>query len=125
MVGRTNDLQIQSIQSEVLTPLQKSRLGERKPEISFEKVLQEEELTFSLHAQKRIQERSLSVDQEVLESLEESVRTLEKKGARNSLVVVGGTAFLVNVPHRVVVTCFDKEMGKGNVFTNIDSAIIL
>lgn len=125
MMEHPSDLRLQGIQSEVLTPLRKSKVGERKSEISFEKVLQEEELTFSLHAQRRIQERSLSVDQEVLESLEESVRTLEKKGAHNSLVVVGGTAFLINVPHRVVVTCFDKEMGKGNVFTNIDSAIIL
>lgn len=125
MVEHPSNLRFQGIQSEVLTPLQKSKVGKKKPEISFEKVLQEEELTFSLHAQRRIQERSLSVNQGVVESLEEGIRALEKKGAHNSLVVIGGTAFLVNVPHRVVVTCFDKEMGKGNVFTNIDSAIIL
>lgn len=103
------------------TPLQgKGRVAQS----DFENILREEELTFSLHAQKRIRERALALDERTMESLQEGVKVLESKGARSSLVVVGSTAFVVNVPHRVVVTCFDREGNKGNVFTNIDSAII-
>ena len=49
---------------------------------------------------------------------------MREKGGRNSLVLVGEVAFVVNVPERVVVTCMDSNSRKDNIFTNIDSAII-
>ncbi|MGC8779150.1 MAG: TIGR02530 family flagellar biosynthesis protein [Candidatus Caldatribacteriaceae bacterium] len=125
MVESIGDFRSPEITSENRTPLRKSTLRGKVEESAFEKVLQEEELQFSLHAQKRIRERALALDEETVASLQESVKVLESRGARNSLVVVGNTAFVVNVPHRVVVTCFDRAAGKENVFTNIDSAIIL
>jgi flagellar operon protein len=46
------------------------------------------------------------------------------KGARESLVLLDQTAFVVSVPNRTVITVVDKENLKQNVFTNIDSAVI-
>jgi len=125
VVERIGDFRSPGIENANLTPLRKGTVRGRVEEGAFEKALQEEELRFSLHAQKRIQERALVLDEATVGSLQESVKVLESKGARNSLVVVGNTAFVVNVPNRVVVTCFDRATGKENVFTNIDSAIII
>ncbi|HOQ50977.1 TIGR02530 family flagellar biosynthesis protein [Candidatus Sordicultor fermentans] len=90
----------------------------------FERILQEEELSFSLHAQRRIKERDIPLSPDTVERLQEAVQKVREKGGRNSLVLVGEVAFVVNVPERVVVTCMDSNSRKDNIFTNIDSAII-
>jgi flagellar operon protein len=46
------------------------------------------------------------------------------KGARDSLVLVDQTAFVVSVPNRTVITAVDREHMREQVFTNIDSAVI-
>jgi len=46
------------------------------------------------------------------------------KGSRDSLVLVDGTAFVVSVSNRTVITAVGSEQMKDNVFTNIDSAVI-
>ncbi|MBC7218499.1 MAG: hypothetical protein H5U36_10315 [Candidatus Caldatribacterium sp.] len=95
-------------------------LGQRSTS-SFERVL-DEELTFSIHAKRRLSERSITLSQEVKEKLEEGLRTLEAKGGRTSLIVVDGVAFVVNVPERTVITCVENE---NRVFTHIDSVLFL
>ncbi len=95
-----------------------------KTAANFEKVLQEEELSFSLHAQKRIKEREIPLSPDTVERLQEAVQRVREKGGRNSLVLVGEVAFVVNVPERMVVTCIDANSRKDNIFTNIDSAVI-
>jgi flagellar operon protein len=49
----------------------------------------------------------------------------EAKGARESLMVMGDTAFIVNIPNRTVITAVNSGQLKDNVFTNIDSAVIV
>ena len=47
------------------------------------------------------------------------------KGARSSLVLMDKAALVVSVPNRTVITAVDKAALKENIFTNIDSAMIL
>ena len=47
------------------------------------------------------------------------------KGARESLVLMDQAALVVSVPNRTVITAVDKNALKENIFTNIDSAMIL
>lgn len=94
---------------------------QRKSAPSFEAFLKEE-LTFSLHARRRLEERAISLSEAMREKLEEGLRTLEAKGGKTSLIVVDGVAFVVNVPERTVITCVDNE---NRVFTHIDSALFL
>ena len=49
----------------------------------------------------------------------------ERKGSRESLLLMDRTAYVVNVPSRTVVTAVDSEAMKEKTFTNIDSAIFL
>jgi flagellar operon protein len=81
-------------------------------------------LKFSAHALQRIERRGIAVDQPTLDRLEGGVQRAAAKGARDSLVLVDDTAFVVSVPNRTVITAVDREHMREQVFTNIDSAVI-
>jgi flagellar operon protein len=81
-------------------------------------------LQFSRHALARIERRGIALDPSTLGRLSEGVGKAASKGSRDSLVLVDGTAFVVSVSNRTVVTAVGAEHMKDNVFTNIDSAVI-
>jgi flagellar operon protein len=81
-------------------------------------------LRFSRHALARVQRRAIEVDPQTIKRLAEGVGRAASKGARDSLVLVDGTAFVVSVANNTVVTAVDSEHMKDSVFTNIDSAVI-
>ena len=47
------------------------------------------------------------------------------KGAKDSLFLMDKTALVVSVANRTVITAVAKDALKENIFTNIDSAMIL
>lgn len=81
-------------------------------------------LRFSGHALQRLEKRGIAVDGHVVGRLAEGVDRAAAKGARDSLVLVDETAFVVSVRNRTVVTAVDREHMREHVFTNIDSAVI-
>lgn len=82
-------------------------------------------LKFSKHAELRLQSRQIALSSEDMQRLTQAVEKAAQKGARDSLIVMNRTAFVVNVPNRTVITAVDGESMKENVFTNIDSAVIV
>jgi flagellar operon protein len=92
---------------------------------SFDQVLGSAELQFSKHAERRLQTRQIDLQDADRAKLNEAVHSLERKGAKDSLVLMGELAFVVNVPSKTVVTALSKEQMKEQVFTNIDSTIIV
>jgi flagellar operon protein len=82
------------------------------------------ELQFSKHALARVQRRGIELDSATLGRLSQGVQRAASKGSRDSLVLVDGTAFVVSVNNRTVITAVGSEHMKDNVFTNIDSAVI-
>jgi flagellar operon protein len=85
---------------------------------------QSQQLQFSKHALARVQRRGIELDQSTLGRLSQGVDQAASKGSRDSLVLVDGTAFVVSVSNRTVITAVASEHMKDNVFTNIDSAVI-
>ena len=57
-----------------------------------------------------------------LAKLGRAVQLAEAKGAKESLVVSGPLSYVVHVPSKTVVTAL---YGEQQVFTNIDSAVVL
>lgn len=95
-------------------------------DVSFEKELDlATGVQFSKHAEKRLLSRNLELNQVDRAKLQDAVSSLEKKGAKDSLVLMGELAFIVNVPSKTVVTALSKEQMKEQVFTNIDSTILV
>ena len=80
---------------------------------------------FSNHAIDRIQSRSIQFKNEDLIRLNEAVDKAAQKGSREALILMGDNAFVVSVKNKMVITAMDKAMMKENVFTNIDSTVVL
>jgi flagellar operon protein len=79
---------------------------------------------FSGHAAQRIERRGIDVGPQTLMRLQEGVARAAGKGARESVVLVDGTAFVVSVRNKTVITAVDPAHMRDHVFTNIDSAVI-
>ncbi|MGI5978960.1 MAG: TIGR02530 family flagellar biosynthesis protein [Oscillospiraceae bacterium] len=83
------------------------------------------EVNFSKHAVKRAMEHNIELSDENISRLNEGVRIAEEKNLEEPLILVGSTAFLVNIPNNTVITAVDSGNMKGNVFTNIDGTVII
>jgi flagellar operon protein len=79
---------------------------------------------FSNHALQRLQRRSINVEPGTLQRLDDAVGKAAGKGARDAVVFVDGTAFVVSVRNKTVITAVDRDHMRDHVFTNIDSAVI-
>jgi flagellar operon protein len=86
---------------------------------------EQQKVRFSNHAIKRLQERSLILSQDLLERLNSGVQQLDEKGARNSLVLIDQTAYVVSVKNKTVVTAVNQSEEGKNIFTNIDGVAIV
>jgi len=82
------------------------------------------QVQFSGHALQRVRRRGIELGQGTLERLQRGVDRAAGKGARESVVFVDSTAFVVSVRNRTVITAVDRDHMKDHVFTNIDSAVI-
>ena len=93
---------------------------------SFADVLhgQTQGVAFSRHALQRLERRGIEVGEPTLARLGDGVDRAAGKGSRASVVFVDGTAFVVSVPNRTVITAVDSAHMREQVFTNIDSAVI-
>jgi flagellar operon protein len=81
-------------------------------------------VSFSQHALQRVQRRGIDVSPQTLPRLLGGVGRAAATGARDSVVFVNGTAFVVSVTNRTVITAVDQAHMRDFVFTNIDSAVI-
>lgn len=80
---------------------------------------------FSGHAMERLQKRNIVLTPEKIQKLNNAVAKAEAKGSRESLVLMDNLALIVSIKNHMVITAIDGENIKENVFTNIDSAIIV
>lgn len=97
--------------------------------VTFEKVLEgklpDQPVRLSQHATERLRSRGISLSEEDMKQLRGAVDSVAQKGGKESLVLLGDAALVVSVKNRTVVTAMDRQALSGNVFTNIDSAVIL
>ncbi|HBF36642.1 MAG TPA: flagellar protein [Firmicutes bacterium] len=97
---------------------------------SFDQLFQQQleqqtNVKFSAHALKRLESRQISLDNEDMALLKDAVNKVEAKGAKESLILMDQLALVVSVKNRTVITAVDSNNLKENVFTNIDSAVIV
>ena len=91
-----------------------------------EKLNEKHGVEFSKHALQRLEERSIDLSEnETLERLNKGVELAAGKGSSETLVLVGRNAFVVSVKNNKVITTLSDNELNGNVFTNIDSTVIV
>ncbi|MBS1717938.1 MAG: hypothetical protein JSS72_09440 [Armatimonadetes bacterium] len=122
MANRIDNAKVaELIQSQIAPPVAPTTTG-RPGE--FNAILQDR-LKLSGHAQTRLQSRNIELSKDEWDRVVGGVDKAAAKGAKESLVMLDQVALVVSVKNRTVITAVDKENLKDNVFTNIDSAVIV
>lgn len=82
-------------------------------------------LKFSAHAFQRLKDRKINLDPATMAKLNDAVDKAEAKGVQDTLVLTKDAALIVSVKNRTVITAVDRNSMAGNVFTNIDGAVVI
>lgn len=123
MIGKIN-------QYEDIRQLKLRSAGETESGNRFRSVLQDrlgdaEKLQFSKHAVERVNQRGIQMSDTFLNDLQSAVEKARGKGAKDVVIISNRGAFIVNVPNNTVVTTMSDSEMKENIFTNIDSAVLI
>jgi flagellar operon protein len=107
---------------------QKPRGANKKGNQDFQRILNESlqkdtGLKISGHAKERMEERNITLSPKDLGKLETAMDSLEKKGAKESLMIYKDYAFIASVRNRTIITSMDQS--EADVITNIDSAMMI
>ena len=119
-MGQAANLYFQNVKPEKTTE-------PNKEVVSFQDVLNakvEQEVKFSMHANQRLENRNIELSEDQLERLNQGVGQARTKQIQESLVMMDNLAFIVNVKNNTVVTAMEQGES-GQVFTNIDGAVIV
>lgn len=97
---------------------------------SFDAVFRDElskqsEVKFSKHAMERLQTRNINLTPEDMNKIGDAVNKAAAKGVKETLIIMGDSAFIANVKSKTIITAATGENLKENVFTNIDGAVII
>lgn len=79
-----------------------------------------ESLKISNHAQKRLEQQGLKLNDVDMHHLKQAVKTLEEKGSRQSLILYDDLALIASIKNRTVITALKSD--EMNEVTDIDSA---
>lgn len=73
----------------------------------------------------RLKERKIELSSSDIENLNNAVRKIRNKGGKEALIFYNDVAFITSIRNNTIITAVDKDNLKENVFTNIDSAMII
>ena len=79
--------------------------------------------TLSKHAAERLREINFSEND--MKNIEKGFKLAEDKGAKNSVMVYKDVALIASIENKTIITAVDKARAESNVFTNVDSVVIL
>lgn len=129
-----SSISIEQIANQYLGKSKNLPTNDQNKNVSFDDILKQKqqvginkttELKFSKHASARLVERNINLTNEQFERLENGTKKAEEKGINESLMIMDDLTFIVNIKSNTVVTAMDQESNNGNVFTNIDGAVIV
>ena len=83
------------------------------------------QIAFSKHALRRIEQRGLRLDAARMQRLEAAVSRAQEKGSRDTVILIDELALVVSVRNHTVITAIDGDSGKEQIFTNIDSVVLV
>ncbi len=97
---------------------------------SFSRLLRQEAekgegVHFSKHAAQRVEQRGIQVTETLLDSINQAVDKAREKGAKDVVIISSQAAFIVNVANNTVITSMSGAEMRDNIFTNIDSAVLV
>lgn len=85
----------------------------------------EAEIKFSNHSVERMRARGIHFTPQEMTAIRQAVAEAQQKGAKETLILNDKSAMIVSVKNNTVVTVMDKGALKNNLFTNIDSTVLI
>lgn len=124
-----NELRLRQLQTEPFQ-IAKKQTTANQPKSSFEQLLQDklqenQSLQFSKHSKERIAQRGIEVTEDLLERMNEAASSAKQKGAKDVVMIDQQAVFIVSIPNNTVITAMNGNEMKQNIFTKIDSAVLL
>ncbi|GAB4411410.1 MAG: TIGR02530 family flagellar biosynthesis protein [Bacteriovoracaceae bacterium] len=119
-LGNTNPNEFQDLLKEKIYEEKAAPLSEFQSQH-----LSQDNISLSAHAAKRLKERNIEIDSAEFFKLKGAIEKLKTKGGQDSLVITPKAAYIIDVSKNTIVTAVDKESMNENVFTKIDSTMIL
>ena len=132
-VNQNQFLSIEQLKDQYLNQAKKPETAHVQDGLTFQEILEgktagsagrtaEGTLRFSKHAMNRLAERNIRLTDDQLDRLNEGAMKADRKGIKDSLIMVDELAFIVNVSSNTVITAMDDS--SDSIFTNIDGAVI-
>jgi flagellar operon protein len=95
---------------------------------SFQKVLEnvknkDDGFTVSKHAALRMKE--INFTQDDMKQIEKGFDIAKDKNSKNAVMLYKDVALIASIENKTIITAVEKDRAKENVFTNIDSVVIL
>ena len=110
------------------TKLNKSSINKTDKTNSFKDILnnaanKNENFTISKHAASRLNEINFSDDD--MKAVKKGFEIAKEKNSKNAVMIYKDTALIASIENRTIITAVNKDRAKDNIFTNIDSVVIL
>ena len=111
-----------AIKTQIKVPVDTSKTN------SFQDVLnsvvnKKESFTISKHAALRLNE--INFTEEDMKAVEKGFEIAKEKNSKNAVMIYKDTALIASIENKTIITAVNKERAKDNIFTNIDSVVIL
>lgn len=121
------DYRIQQVPAQVMIP--KKVMSEKLPVKGerFDQVLKQKQnqLTLSKHAEERLLERHIKIDESKWQQIADHVEKARTKGITDSLVLTNEAALVVSAKNHTVITAMAREDATDRIFTNINGTILI
>lgn len=103
-----------------------SKIDENKE--SFQNLLdglknKDEGFTVSKHAALRLNEINFTKDD--MKQIEKGFEIAKDKNSKNTVMLYKDVALIASVENKTLITAVNKDRAKDNIFTNVDSVVIL
>jgi len=82
-------------------------------------------LSVSKHAQKRLAQRNIEIDQLTWSKIEDKVKEAKKMGVTDSLVITQNAALVISAKNNTVITAMGRDEASSHIFTNLNGTILL
>ena len=83
----------------------------------------EDGFTVSKHAALRLKE--IDFTQDDMKQIEKGFEIAKNRNSKNAVMLYKDVALITSVENKTIITAVEKERAKDNIFTNIDSVVIL
>jgi flagellar operon protein len=108
--------------------LNRSNVNKTNKSSSFQSILdnvasKNEKFTVSKHAASRLNE--INFTDEDMKAVEKGFEIAKEKNSKNAVMIYKDTALIASIENKTIITAVNKERAKDNIFTNIDSVVIL